>query len=73
MNSQFHKNYCKTNSFSSISSMYSLENQELDYTLSSLEAKLSGESSFYSELLTESLESLHAVYECLKLNNLRKW
>lgn len=28
--------------------------------------------SFYTELLTETLDSLHAVYETLKLDNLRK-
>ncbi|OWM69945.1 hypothetical protein CDL15_Pgr025794 [Punica granatum] len=73
INSQFHRNYCKTNSFASIFSSGSLDIQELGHQQSSMEAKLSGESSFYSELLTKSLESLHAVYECLKLNNLRKW
>ncbi|KAK4776978.1 hypothetical protein SAY86_005666 [Trapa natans] len=72
MNSQFHKNYSKTNSFANISSIYSLENQESDNLQSRVGVKVSGDSSFYSEILTESLESLHAVYECLKLNNLRK-
>lgn len=71
-NSEFHRNYCKTTSLSWILSSVKLGTQELAHE-SSIEAKPNGNCSLNSELLIKILESLHAVYECLKLDKLRKW
>ncbi|KAL3728507.1 hypothetical protein ACJRO7_033142 [Eucalyptus globulus] len=70
--SQFHQNYCKLSSFTGASSQAVLESQAVDCSRSVTEAKPTGDSTFYSELLVKSLDSLHAVYESLKLDNLRK-
>ncbi|XP_010067541.2 anaphase-promoting complex subunit 1 isoform X5 [Eucalyptus grandis] len=72
VNSQFHQNYCKLSSFTGASSQAVLESQAVDCSRSVTEAKPTGDSTFYSELLVKSLDSLHAVYESLKLDNLRK-
>lgn len=70
MNSQYHRDYCGSNPFtiSKMSAGYS----EADSSQFKIGAESSGESSFYSELLKASLDSLHAVYESLKLDNLRE-
>lgn len=71
--SEFHKkNYCQLNFATGVSCGVSRYFQEADSSKSSSVAMQTAEKSFYSELLLESLESLHAVYETLKLDNLRK-
>lgn len=70
--SQFHRNFCKINSVSGISCAGSLGWQETNSLSSSIDLIESSENAFYSEMLIEGLESLHAVYESLKLDNLRK-
>ncbi|KAK4273718.1 hypothetical protein QN277_017057 [Acacia crassicarpa] len=70
--SQFHRNFCKINSVSGLSRAGSLGWQETNSLSSSIDCTESSENPFYSELLMEGLESLHAVYESLKLDNLRK-
>ncbi|EXB88404.1 Anaphase-promoting complex subunit 1 [Morus notabilis] len=71
INSNFHKNFCKHNFITGVSSVASLDMQKMD----SFESNLNMEkidNSFYSELMMESLDCLHAVYESLKLDTLRK-
>ncbi|XAR71918.1 hypothetical protein NMG60_11018372 [Bertholletia excelsa] len=70
--SKFHKNYCKTYNFAGISTRTSPDLKESKSSGSCLEATQSQDKPFYSEFLLEILDSLHAVYECLKLDNLRK-
>ncbi|KAI4306844.1 hypothetical protein L6164_030088 [Bauhinia variegata] len=72
LNSQFHRNYCKTNSIYGISCAGSFHPQEQNSPTALTDDPESSEKPCYSELLTETLESLHAVYESLKLDNLRK-
>ncbi|XP_030534487.1 anaphase-promoting complex subunit 1 isoform X4 [Rhodamnia argentea] len=72
VNSQFHQNYCKLSSFTGASSQDELESQAVECSRSVTEAKPTEDNIFYSELLVKSLDSLHAVYESLKLDNLRK-
>ena len=72
MNSNFHKNYSKLNLISAISSKMSLELLESDSSKSYSDGGRGLEKLSYSEPLKEILDSLHAVYENLKLDNLRK-
>ncbi|XP_027331009.1 anaphase-promoting complex subunit 1 isoform X2 [Abrus precatorius] len=72
VNSQFHYNFCKVNSMFRIPCALSLDQQESNFPRSSIDGTQSFEKPFYTELLRESLESLHALYESLKLDNLRK-
>ena len=72
INSKFHRKYCKTNAISRISTRKSLDPQESDSLESYVDGAQALEKSFYSELLMETLDALHAVYESLKLDNLRK-
>ncbi|GLT54489.1 hypothetical protein SLA2020_276820 [Shorea laevis] len=70
ISSKFHKNY-KLNSISGISS--GMSHDVLGFSPgSNSDGKRSLQNSFYSELLMECLDSLHAVYESLKLDILRK-
>ncbi|XP_059654080.1 anaphase-promoting complex subunit 1 isoform X2 [Cornus florida] len=69
IHSTFHKKYCKTNFITGISRT-SLDLQESDSSRSYMTQ--SAEKSFYFELLVEILDSLHGIYESLKLDNLRK-
>ncbi|XP_059457851.1 anaphase-promoting complex subunit 1 [Corylus avellana] len=70
ISSKFHKNY-KLNSISGISS--GMSHDVLGFSPgSNSDGKRSLQNSFYSELLMECLDSLHAVYENLKLHILRK-
>lgn len=50
----------------------SLDQQELNFQRSSVDDAQSFDKPFYTDLLWESLESLHGLYESLKLDNLRK-
>ncbi|OMO50083.1 Anaphase-promoting complex subunit 1 [Corchorus capsularis] len=71
-NSKFHENYCKNNSTIGLSSRIALDRPGLDSTRSYIDGTKSSEKSNYSDLLMESLDSLHAVYESLKMDNLRR-
>ncbi|XP_048325794.2 anaphase-promoting complex subunit 1 isoform X1 [Ziziphus jujuba] len=72
ISSQFHKNFCKHNFVNGVSSVTSFDMQEIDSSGLNLDGKQKLETSFYSELMVESLACLHAVYENLKLDTLRK-
>ncbi|TYH51969.1 hypothetical protein ES332_D10G318400v1 [Gossypium tomentosum] len=72
LNSKFHKNYCKTNSMIGLSSGVALDRTGLDSMRSNIDGTKSSEKSFHFDLLMESLDSLHAVYESLKMDNLRR-
>ncbi|XWS56745.1 hypothetical protein CRYUN_Cryun09bG0111900 [Craigia yunnanensis] len=58
-----------------LSSRKALDRPGLDSMRSNIDGTKSSEKSFYFDLLMESLNSLHAVYESLKMNNLwrRLW
>ncbi|RDY02269.1 Anaphase-promoting complex subunit 1, partial [Mucuna pruriens] len=72
ISSQFHYNFCKVNSMFGIPCAVSLDLQESNFHRSSGDGAQSSEQPFYTDLLRESLESLHGLYESLKLDNLRK-
>jgi len=72
LSSQFHTNFCKANSLFGKSCAVPLDQLESNSSTSSIDGKHSFEEPFYTELLIECLESLHALYESLKLDNLRK-
>lgn len=72
VSSQFHYNFCKVNSMFGIPCAVSLDQQELNFQRSSVDDAQSFDKPFYTDLLWESLESLHGLYESLKLDNLRK-
>ncbi|XVF84048.1 hypothetical protein PTKIN_Ptkin16aG0543300 [Pterospermum kingtungense] len=72
LNSKFHKNYCKINSMIGLTSGTELDRSGLDSTRSIIDGIKSSDKSFYSDLLMESLDSLHALYESLKMDNLRR-
>ncbi|KAG6765462.1 hypothetical protein POTOM_029505 [Populus tomentosa] len=73
VNSKFHKNYHKLNFISRVSSSeLSFDMEKMDSFGSNMEGNRSSEKSFYFELLQESLDCLHALYESLKLDKLRK-
>lgn len=72
LSSQFHNNFCKVNSMFGVSCAAPLNQLESNPPKSSIDGKQSSEKPFYNELLMESLESLHALYESLKLDSLRK-
>ena len=72
VNSQFHNNFCKVNSMFGISCPVSLDQRESNFPRSSMDGTHSSEKPFHTDLLIESLDSLHALYENLKLDNLRK-
>ncbi|KAH9702573.1 Anaphase-promoting complex subunit 1 [Citrus sinensis] len=71
LNSDFHKNYCKFNFIAGISGtkpavlVPNSSRKEVD-------GSLILNDSFYSELFMVSLDSLHSLYESLKLDTLRK-
>ncbi|KAF8397264.1 hypothetical protein HHK36_016174 [Tetracentron sinense] len=70
--SKFHKNYCKHTSITGISSATLPDLRESDCSEAYIEDKQSPEKALYSQLLMETLDSLHSLYESLKLDNLRK-
>lgn len=72
LNSQFHNNFCKINSLFGTSCALPLNQLESSFSTSSIDGTPSSEKPYYTELLIECLESLHALYESLKLDNLRK-
>lgn len=71
VNSEFHKNYCNHNFFPGISNE-GLDDRLVDRFSSSMRGLQNPEGFSYSEFLIECLDSLHAIYENLKLSNLRK-
>ncbi|XP_038722804.1 anaphase-promoting complex subunit 1 [Tripterygium wilfordii] len=74
LNSKFHNNYSKSNFLSGISLITTpRDGWDMDSLGPDIYCKQSSGKGFYSELLKEVLETLHALYECLKLDNLRKW
>lgn len=72
ISSKFHENFCKNNFVAQNSSVMALDVRRLDASRLNTNSTQRLEKTFYSELLMESLHCLHAVYESLKLNNLRK-
>ncbi|XVE52473.1 hypothetical protein DITRI_Ditri02bG0124600 [Diplodiscus trichospermus] len=72
LNSKFHKNYCQINSMIGLSSRAEHDRAGSDSMRSNIDGAKGSEKSFYSDLLMESLDSLHAVYESLKMDNLRR-
>lgn len=72
VSSQFHYNFCKVNSMFGIPYAVSLDQRGLNFQRSSVDGAQNSGKPFYTDLLRESLESLHGLYESLKLDNLRK-
>ncbi|KAF7830064.1 anaphase-promoting complex subunit 1 isoform X1 [Senna tora] len=72
LSSQFHRNFCKINTISGISRAASLDQQETNSPSSAMDGTQISANPFNCELLMETLESLHAVYESLKLDNFEK-
>lgn len=70
LNSKFHKNYCKI-SFEAFSGT-KLRVHRSDFSSSGVDSAQGIQDPFLSELCLATLDSLHAVYENLKLDNLRK-
>ncbi|XP_038980234.1 anaphase-promoting complex subunit 1 isoform X2 [Phoenix dactylifera] len=71
INSKFHTCYSKKASVSGISLMSVASFGGADYTAAYIQDE-QNQVSFYARLLRETLDSLHALYENLKLDNLRK-
>ncbi|BAT81104.1 hypothetical protein VIGAN_03076200 [Vigna angularis var. angularis] len=70
--SQFHYNFCKVNSIFGMPCAVSLDQQESNFDRSFVDDPQNSGKPFYTDLLRESMESLHGLYESLKLDNLRK-
>ncbi|XP_047149623.1 anaphase-promoting complex subunit 1 [Vigna umbellata] len=70
--SQFHYNFCKVNSIFGMPCAVSLDQQESNFDRSFVDDLQNSGKPFYTDLLRESMESLHGLYESLKLDNLRK-
>ncbi|KAF5176008.1 Anaphase-promoting complex subunit, partial [Thalictrum thalictroides] len=68
----FHKRYRMATSVTGIPGAPALTLQMFDCSSSNIEDKDTADKSFYSQLLLETLDSLHPLYENLKLDNLRK-
>ncbi|XP_065870277.1 anaphase-promoting complex subunit 1 isoform X2 [Euphorbia lathyris] len=72
LNSKFHKDYTNFNFITVISSEISTDMEERDCSRLNMEGEESSNKAFFSKILQESLGSLHALYESLKLDSLRK-
>lgn len=72
IHSKFHNHYTLHTSTTGISAASSLSLQEYDCLNLNIQDKQSPDKSYYTQLLVEILDSLHALYENLKLDNLRK-
>lgn len=70
--SRYHDKYCKHNFIAGTFSRTSSGMQVSSSSEAVVGYPQRTEESFYMKLLTETLDSLHAVYETLKLDNLRK-
>ncbi|CAA6654742.1 unnamed protein product [Spirodela intermedia] len=72
INSKFHKNYHQRSSFTGLSFSTIHNTGVFEPSAGCIKAGEHQETSFYSQLLMGALDALHALYECLKLDNLRK-
>lgn len=72
VSSKFHKSFGKRNFHDGTWFGTSSDTRKLEPTYITLDTTQSSERSFYSHLLAASLDCLHAVYENLKLEKLRK-
>ncbi|KAM7271463.1 hypothetical protein ACFE04_030677 [Oxalis oulophora] len=72
VNSKFHQNYRKLNCISEISSKTSSNLKVSDHTESNVKQPECLEKPFCSQQLLEILDSLHAVYESLRLESPRR-
>ncbi|KAK9124538.1 hypothetical protein Sjap_014140 [Stephania japonica] len=73
INSEFHRTYCKKNTFARGTTFTtSLAMGDLDLSKTKKDDVQMPCKSFYVQLLIEVLDLLHALYENLKLDNLRK-
>ncbi|ERN05300.1 anaphase-promoting complex subunit 1 isoform X1 [Amborella trichopoda] len=73
LNSKYHLNYCRSNFITGIPVAWGHKQMESHCPMGNSTAEQSREKAFYAQILTETLDSLHAVYENYKLDNLRKW
>lgn len=73
LNSKFHMNYCKSTSIRVTHSASGLDSRSSDCSGPQRLDEQSREKTFYAQLLMQTLDSLHALYESLKLDNHRKW
>ncbi|XP_072985105.1 anaphase-promoting complex subunit 1 isoform X1 [Typha latifolia] len=72
ISSKFHIRYCKQFLSSSIFVGPARDTAGVNFTTAYIQDEQDQEVSFYARLLRETLDSLHALYENLKLNILRK-
>lgn len=72
VSSKFHKNFGERNFIDGTWHETSSDTHKLERSYKTLDTTQSSEKSFYSQLLADSLNCLHAVYENLKLEKLRK-
>ncbi|PHT78312.1 hypothetical protein T459_16364 [Capsicum annuum] len=71
INSRYHKQYNKSYPITGFSEI-SIDRQGLYSPVSSMGTSETAGNSLYTELVAETLDTLHTVYESLKLDNLRK-
>ncbi|KAM3218577.1 hypothetical protein P3L10_023108 [Capsicum annuum] len=71
INSRYHKQYNKSYPISGFSET-SIDRQGLYSPVSSMGTSETAGNSLYTELVAETLDTLHTAYESLKLDNLRK-
>lgn len=72
INSKFHMNYCKNTSVTVTYSTSGLDSRSSNFSGTPSLDERSQEKSFYAQLLIQTLDSLHALYESLKFDNHRK-
>ncbi|KAG8390120.1 hypothetical protein BUALT_Bualt01G0050500 [Buddleja alternifolia] len=72
LKSKYNKRYMKSNYVTSAVPGLPSDSQGLDSSGAAVIDSQNTEEAFYIELLTKTLDTLHAVYETLKLDNLRK-
>ncbi|CAH9139623.1 unnamed protein product [Cuscuta epithymum] len=72
INSCYHRQYCQSNLIAGVPQLVSSNRQGFDASGLFEGRTQRSSNTFYHELLVEILDSLHAVYETLKLNSLRK-
>lgn len=72
INSKFHRSYHQRSSFTGLSSSTIQNTRVFEPSAVCIKAGEDQDTSFYTQLLKGALDALHALYECLKLDNLRK-
>uniref|UniRef100_A0A1D1Y4T9 Anaphase-promoting complex subunit 1 n=2 Tax=Anthurium amnicola TaxID=1678845 RepID=A0A1D1Y4T9_9ARAE len=72
INSEFHKKYRQHTAVNGFSFATILDTGVTDHSTGCINAGWSLGTSFYTQLLVGGLDALHALYESLKLDNLRK-